>query len=195
MKPVRYAEKKESFWTRKKVYTLLMGLFFISLMVFSVLYYGLDNTNQKKVTYRGLTFSQTSLGWQAYTDDNQRILLQSDPSTLDAENISSTVDFSFVSSLQKIYMSFNPEDDVSAAITDFQQNKPGSASLAAACYEDSEPCAELPLKTCEDATSTVGVILLKQGDVDTVSLDGNCLVIEGKNLLTIVDQLVVETYV
>lgn len=175
--------------------TIFMGLFFISLMVFSVLYYGLDNTNQKKETYKGLTFTQTDLGWQSYTANNQKILIQSDPNTLNAEVISGTTDFSFMKSLQKVYVSFNPADDVSAALTDFQQNAPGSASLVAACYEKSDACVQLPIKTCADATATMGVIIFKQGDTDRATLDGTCLTVEGKSLLAITDTMVVDTYV
>ncbi|MSR86360.1 hypothetical protein EXS74_03110 [Candidatus Woesearchaeota archaeon] len=195
MKAVRYGEKKESFWKSKKFLTLLMGLFIISIMVFSVLYYGLDRTDQKEVEYKGLTFTETSVGWQAYTEENQRILIQSDPSTLDSEIITGSADFSFLEGLQKVYVSFNPYSDVSSALVDFQQNMPGSAVLVASCYEASDACIQLPIKDCDDATLTTGVVIFKDGNTSTVTLDGNCLVVEGKNLLILTDKLVVDSYV
>ncbi len=195
MKAVRYGEKKESFWASKKFLTLLMGIFIISLMVFSVLYYGLDTSDTKEVEYKGLTFTQTNLGWQAYTEDDQRILIQSDPSTLDSETLVGSADFSFLQDLQKVYVSFNPYSDVSFALTDFEQNMQGNAVLVASCYEPSDACVQLPIKTCDDATSTTGVVIFKESDSNSVTLDGNCLVVEGKNLLTITDKLVVDSYV
>ena len=79
MKQIRYVEKAVPFYQNKKFLTILMGLFIISIMVFSVLYYGLDTNGQEKVEYNGLEFVQTTQGWLAYTEDEQRILLFGNP--------------------------------------------------------------------------------------------------------------------
>lgn len=195
MKDVRLREKKIAFWQNKKVLTGIMGLFIISIMVFSVLYYGLDSTGQENVEYQGLKFIETNQGWQAYTKDDVKILLLTDPGEL--ENVSfADVSLSFLTSLQiqKIYLSFDPEADVSGALYDFQRNIALPASLIAACYEESELCKDSPIKTCADATLNTAVILFKEANETAVTLEGNCLTVEGKNLLSVVDKLIVDQY-
>ena len=194
MKDVRYAEKKISLWKNKKFLTILMGLFIISIMVFSVLYYGLDTSGQAKVEYKGLEFIQTNQGWQTYTEEEKKILLLSDPR--DLENVSSFgVSLDFLSAVGMLYLSFNPEEDVSGALYDFQVNVEYSGGLVAACYEESEACADVPIKTCADAGLGTGVILFKEANASSVVLEGNCLTIEGENLLLLTDRLILDQYV
>ncbi len=195
MKKIRYADKKESFFKSKRFISILMGLFIISIMVFSILYYGLDNTGQEKIEYKGLTFTQTSLGWQTYTNSNQRILIQTNPEYLDFVTYLGFGDIEYFFSLQKIYVSFNPEENVASALIDFQANTPSGVSLVGACSVESELCVQLPLKTCEDATIANGVVIYKESNESKITQEGNCLIIEGEDLLTLTDKLVVEAYV
>src|SRR3989344_2868797 len=99
---VYYKEKKVSVFQNKKFLTVLMGLFIISLMVFSVLYYGLDSSGQKNVDYENIHFVQTNVGWLGYTESEQKILILSDPSEL--VNISTGSSFSFLSGLSRVYV-------------------------------------------------------------------------------------------
>ncbi|HIH14796.1 MAG: hypothetical protein QT08_C0009G0042 [archaeon GW2011_AR17] len=193
MKQIRYVEKAVPFYQNKKFLTILMGLFIISIMVFSVLYYGLDTNGQEKVEYNGLEFVQTTQGWLAYTEDEQRILLFGNPQ--DAEGLRfDAVSLSFLSDVQKLYLSFNPDDDFSSALSDFQQNAGYSGALVVACSQEHELCGNLPIRTCADATSTIGVILFDQANESSVVLEGNCLTIQGKNLLSITDKLILDQY-
>lgn len=193
MKDVRYVEKKSSLWKNKKFLTVLMGLFIISIMVFSVLYYGLDTSGQEKVEFNGFTFIQTNQGWQTFTDDEKRILLLSDPREL--ENVSlSSVSLDFLSSLGKIYLSFNPEQDVSGALYDFQNNIEFSGSLVAACYEESELCADVPIKSCVDVGLGTGVVIFQEANESSVVVEGNCVTLQGKSLLEVTDRLILDQY-
>lgn len=194
MKDVRYVEKKVAFYQNKKILTILMGLFIISIMVFSLLYYGLDSSGQEKIVYKGLNFVKTNVGWQAYTEDRERILVLSDPRDLESVSFP-PVSLSFVDDVQKIYFSVDPSQDVSGALYDFQQNIPFSGAFVVACYEDSALCADLPLKTCADATVNIGVIVFQEAEETSLVLEGNCLTIQGKNLLIITDKLILDHYV
>ena len=195
MKEVYYKEKKASIWKNKKFLNILMGLFIISIMVFSVLYYGLDTSGKKEVEFRGLTFIETNVGWQAYTKGNQRILISSNPEELGDVSFDS-VSLSFLQGLgiQKIYFSVNPENDMSEALYDFQRNIPLSAGLVVACYEESIACAKMPIKTCADTAIGIVVVVFKEANETSVVIDGNCLTIEGKNLLSITDKLIIDQY-
>ena len=195
MKEVYIEKKNVSFWSNKKFLTLLMGLFIISIMVFSVLYYGLDSSGQEKVEYQGITFTQTNYGWQGYTDEDERILILTNPQELEGVPLPSGISFSYLEHLPKVYVSFNPENDMSSVLQDFQANVRASGYLTAACYEDSELCSELPIKTCVDASESVGVVLFQYAEEDSVTLEGNCLTIQGKNLLMLTDKLILDSYV
>ncbi len=196
MKDVRFGEKKITFWQNKKILTVLIGLFIISIMVFSVLNFGLDTSGQEEVEYKGLRFIKINQGWQTYTEDETKIVVLGDPRDLETVSFDA-VSLSFLQSIQieKIYLSFNPEQDVSGALYDFQMNIPLSAGLVAACYEESEACAEMPIKTCSDARVSSAVIVFREANETSVVLEGNCLTIEGKNLLSITDKVILDQYV
>ena len=153
-------------------------------MVMSALYYGLDDT--EKVVYNDLKFVNTGQGWVAY-NSKDKIIIWTDPSELENYN----VDISGFESLTKIYLSINPEENVKYAINDLYNNFEFE-QISLACYEDNELCSDMVLKTCEDATPYIGVIILREANETKVSLDGNCLIIEGQDLLKIVDGVVVE---
>ncbi len=169
---------------KKRIFSILVGLFFIMIMVMSALYYGMDDT--EKIEYNGLKFVNSGQGWIAYNGE-EKIVIWTDPREL--ENYD--VDISGFGDLTKVYLSVNPSEDIKYAVNDLEKNLEFK-QLSLACYEDSELCAEMPLKNCEDATAYTGVIVLKEANETKVYLEGNCLTIEGENLLKIVDGVVVE---
>ena len=97
----RYRTREEIAERKKKIFTVVIGLFFIFIMVMSALYYGLDDT--EKVVYNDLKFVNTGQGWVAY-NDKDKIIIWTDPSELENYN----VDISGFESLTKIYLSINP---------------------------------------------------------------------------------------
>jgi len=51
------------------------------------------------------------------------------------------------------------------------------------------------LKDCDDAVDGIGVIMFKEtNSSNSVTYSGNCLVIEGKDLLSVTDKLIVDYY-
>jgi len=187
MKKRRDHKRKVAFYKRKDVLTVGVGLFLVMLMALGSVSMGVD---EEKVEINGLSFVQTNYGWQAYTSDETRVLITTSPEYLEEDII--TVDFSEFNSLNKVYYSVDPYDSsLSAALYDFEQNVKILVTTSTACYEDSEVCEELPIKTCEDASEEVGIILFKEADETEVSFENNCLTIQGKNLLTLVDTLIV----
>jgi len=180
----RFRTREQVVERKKKILTVVVGIFFIFLMMMSALYYGLDDT--EKVVYNDLKFVNTGQGWVTYNGDD-KIIIWTSPEELETYN----VDISSFESLTKIYLSVNPEEDVRYALIDLYNNFEFQ-SVSVACYEDNELCSDMPLKTCEDATPYIGVIVLKEAVETKVYLDGNCLTIEGQDLLKIVDGVVVE---
>lgn len=185
--------RKVPFFKKKQFLTVLIGIFFIALMVLSALYYGYDKDSTGKIDYQGLSFVQTDSGWLAYVNDQEKITIATNPDDLDVEF--EKVDYYPVESLGKIYLSVNPYDQVQSAVQELERNGfLEQQTVVMACYEDNDACSELPLKTCEDATNFIGVIVLKQVNETSVSLENNCLTIEGKDLLKVVDKFIVDQY-
>lgn len=179
-------------YKKKSFYVFLMGLFIILVMVASVLEVVLFRPVEEKVEYGDLTFVQTSAGWQAYTAQGQRVLIQSDPSTL--EGIS-PVSFPVLDGYQKVYLSVDPVDPMaSAAIQELSLNGLLSVPTVVACYEDSVACADYPIRTCADATSEVGVILLRAVNETVVTFENHCLTVQGEDLLMVADKLIADYY-
>ena len=191
MKEVTYT-KKVHFYQKKQFYVVLLGLFIIAIMVFSSLYYGLSDDTQKKVKYQGYNFIESSSGWMTYVNNEQKLLILSDPSMLNESFVE--VNFNSMKGNSKIYVSYNPYDNANSALYDLDRSGLLTMQVYVACYEDNEQCSELPIKTCEDATNGVGVIVLKQANETRVSLNNNCLTIEGNDLLNIVDVFIVDQY-
>jgi len=192
MKESSYTERGPAFYKKKQFLSILMGLFIISIMVFSVLYYGLDSTGQEKVSYKNLDFVQTTAGWQAYTDSGEKIVIMSNPD--DVEHLNTSASFLSLNGLSKVYMSINPYDNVGAALQDFERNVHLSSPLVISCYEDNDRCADLPIKRCPDASPSVGVLIFKEANETVVTFENNCMTIEGKDLLKITDKLILDQY-
>lgn len=180
--------KKQKFWKSKKLLPTLMGGFIISIMVFSVLGMWGGEEDQETYEHNSIKFTNTDYGWIGYKDD-QKITLSNNPAEL--ENI--TIGYMPVytlNSLQKVYISLDYNERAARAEQLFEQNIKITATTVPACVEDSEICANMPLKDCKDATQTTGVIVFKESNETEVSLINNCLTIQGPELTRLVDKLV-----
>ena len=187
---IRFEKKKGFLATKEKKLTLAFGLFFIIIMVFSALSMYEKPDTENTYDYNGIKFTNTESGWQAYKSDGSLVTLISSPREL--ENI--TIDYiplNMLNSMQKIYISTNPQDRNREAKNELSK-LPITPLKVAACYEDAEGCADYPLKTCDDATDSIGVILVKESNVTDVSYKYNCLTIQGDDLLKLVDKLILQ---
>jgi hypothetical protein len=190
MKRKYKAQKSKGFLaTKQQKLTAIIGLFIISIMVLSVLNSYGDN-EEENYTYQGLKFYNTEAGWIANTN-TQTITIISNPK--DLENISiNYIPLNIMNSMEKIYLSINPEDQNREALFEFNRGLKLTPRIVTACYEDNDQCIDSPLKTCEDSTENVGVIVMKESNVTEVSLKYNCLTIQGENLLQLVDKLILQ---
>ena len=190
MKQPKYHKRKVAFYKRKEFFSILVGIFLVMLMALGSVSLGVD---EESMEFNGLSFVQTDYGWQAYTSDETKVLITTSPDYLEEGII--TVDFSVFNSYNKVYYSVNPYDStLSSALRDFQQNYKVLVATNTACFEDVEGCEDLPIKTCEDADETTGIIIFKEDDETVVSFENDCLTIQGKNLLTLTDTLIVNYY-
>jgi len=183
--------KRVAFYKNKKVLTSLVGVFLIVLMMLSAVQLGDED---ETVSYNGLEFVQANNGWQTYTNDGTRVIVSSSPSSLVNETFAA-VDLSVFDRLSKVYVSVDPYDSsLGYALYDLERSFAFVSDAHTACFEDSEACMDLPLKTCDDASISTGIIVLKEANETVVTLEGTCLTVEGKNLLTLVDKLILDQY-
>ena len=159
------------------------------LMVLSVV--NLNSDEEGAIEYNDLKFVASSSGYLAYNSDEEQIIILTNPTELLDLEIGS-ISLNSLSSLEKIYISLNPNDDYQNAIYDFSRNIPLPSQQVLSCYEDHEDCSDLPLKTCEDATETIGIIIFKENNETLLSFDDNCLTIQGKDLLKVTDKLILD---
>jgi len=188
MEPKPIYEKKKPLWKNKRFTTSLMGGFIIMIMVTSILGLWAEQKGEDKYEYKGIKFVKTDYGWLGYKD-NQRITLLNNPKEL--ENISiGYVPIYTLNSLSKVYMSLDYNEEVLRAMQLFEQNIKISTTTVQACVKDTPRCAQMPLKNCDDATQTVGVVVIQKANETEVSLKNNCLKIQGSELTKLVDKLV-----
>ena len=98
-----------------KISKLVIPIFIIGLMIFSVIAYSLTfigstSSSQQTSTYKGTKFTYSENSWIAQKD-NQRIEVFNNPLYLEPIELDSTVTQAILES-SKIYISSNPDDDL-----------------------------------------------------------------------------------
>ncbi len=171
--------KKKSLW---------IGLFIIFIMTTSIL--GLVANFSEKYRYKNIKLTQVEQGWVAF-HNQKNIYIPSDVRTLNDPNIK-RLDLSSLNQKEKIYLSFNPRENIRIPIAQFLNHIELAPRKVEACALDLEECSDLPVKTCKDATSSIGVILFQEANSTEVSFKDNCLMIQGKDLLKVTDQFILE---
>jgi hypothetical protein len=193
MKKNKKYVKKIPFYKKKKFINYMLGLFIIVVMVGGGV--GLWGETEEKVSYNDIDFVQTNYGWLAYMGDSS-VIVTSDPGALSNVSLDFTDALYGIDTLKgksKVYVSYNPIESSRQAITDFFNNIDLGYEVFA-CFEDNELCAEMPLKDCDDVDDETGVIIFKEAEEDNVYFEEGCFVVEGEDLLTITDKLVVDYY-
>jgi hypothetical protein len=186
----RIKEKRKGlFATKERKLTIAFGAFFILIMVASVLnsYDKPDEENEYELN--GIKFFNTENGWIAHKGDNT-ISILSNPKDL-ANLTIDIIPLGMLNNMEKIYVSTNPKDNNMNALYEFQK-LPISARKVSACYEDNELCYNMPLKKCADASDKIGVILIKESNITEVSFESNCLTIQGRDLVKLMDKLIIQ---
>jgi hypothetical protein len=100
----------------------------------------------------------------------------------DLENIQiPNINLQDLNSAQKIYLSINPNENIQQAYAYFNTNiKPLlNTILINSCTINIEKCADLPLKTCADASQFQKVIILKESNSTKIEYKNNCLYLSG----------------
>lgn len=161
---------------------LFLPIFIALIMITSILGFMHSPDTEQQYKYNGHLFTQTDKGWVTYVN-NRPLSLAYDPQSLESISIDD-ISLSELNSAQKTYLSTNPEDNLNqVALYNFQQNIIPllSTRLVTSCTVDIPKCSEKPIKTCEDASDDVKVVILESSNQTAVKYKDNCLIIQGKN--------------
>lgn len=172
---------------------LILAVFISILMITSIA--GLinlpenQNSTIKKI-YNGIEFNYINNKWIALVN-NLQIPLSFDPEILGSQNITSVNE---LNSAQKIYLSNNQNltNNIYQEVSIFTQLS--SSKIINSCYEDSEACKKLPVKTCNDAKDLNKVIIIKKENKTNIRYLNNCLEIIGNEIeiVKFIDQLILD---
>jgi len=181
---------KTSGLSKKQIYLIALGAIIIVIMVGSAIdvYKGKD---EGLYEYKGIKFRKAEGNWFAYLSDGRKVVIMSDPAEL-ANITLSNVDISQFNLLSKVYISYNPKERVRNALVEFYREIPLNTLKVPACTVENELCTELPIKTCNDTTRDIGVVVFREANETIVTLENNCLTIQGKDLVKVVDKLILE---
>lgn len=169
--------------------TIILSIFIVFLMGTSALsMYTSDDNDPYKEKYNGHNFIFNGNYWLNH-ENNIEII--TNPSEL--KNISiNKLNINSLNYVDKIYYTFEPDDQLNRAIAEFAREIQFSARGVRSCPEDNEFCSDLPLKTCKDSDTSTGIIYLKISEDYNANFENNCLIIEGPSPVKAVNKFILE---
>lgn len=193
IKPLETAAIKEK---KSKRSSLIIGIILAVIMIASTIGFALLERYQgqqqaQQSTYRGYTFMKTDYGWQTILKlSNQDIIINTFYLPQEVENISSDGKPLLNEFFQKaIFIVADSYTERQAAL---EYNVLGNIALRmqlACSVEDQNStfCIEnnLPIKSCDDATSETKIIVLQELEENSteealVNYKNSCLIVKGK---------------
>jgi len=168
----------------------VLSIFISFILVSSIVGYMFSGSGDESIKYKGYKFVNDRGNWIGNVN-GQRIFISERPDLL--ENISGPdLELNYLNSMNKIYLSMNPEDKLDSSLYLFSLNILSKLKpvITRSCIDDSEECYNTPLKSCEDATANTFVIIIERGEED-ILYNNNCLEINGDtgNILKYLDKL------
>ncbi len=194
MKPPIIRDKKFQWYKDKKILTLTLGVFIIGTMILSIFGYsrgsGASLGNVNYYDYNGYKFIETEQGWLTYINNNP-VVFYFGPR--DLENFQASVDLrtNNLNYLEKIYLSFNPNENLQLAIQEFTKFIKFNSNFVIACSEDVTGCENLPIKTCKDSNDKIGVIQFELAEKTEISTKDTCINIKGTqtSIIMLIDKI------
>jgi len=186
MKTREKIEKK----SRKGLYLALIIAF---LMVTSIAgYVGNKDSDSEQYKYNKHLFVKVNNGWLT-TVENRQVFLNYGPKEL--ENLSvDKVLLNELNNAQKIYISFNPDNEIERGVYELQNNVFPliSTQMVRACTDDVEGCEDKLIKNCSDASQYTMIISIKRLNETKAVYNNNCLDIngDGDDLIKIIDKVI-----
>jgi hypothetical protein len=188
---IQTAEEKEKKDKRLKIF---MTIFMVVVLGASTAAYALiDTGSSQRKTYNGITFTLTQSGWNPKKMNIYTSYLPSD-----VENISIDGSPSLDSLKGNLYLNALGNNELNAANELLKtlaiEKRPTLACSPA--YENESFCADLPIKSCDDASAESPLISFEQANETSISYKNYCLVIKGdnENMIKAADRVIFGLY-
>jgi hypothetical protein len=165
---------------KKHVMSLfIMGTMVLSVFGIAVSHFIYSGGGQQDIKFKGQKFKPYQGGWITYLDDLQ-IVIPTQPDLLQYQAVPD-ITFANLNSANKIYFTSNPNNQLPQnALFSIQTNIfPYLSNIAVACIEDSAACANIPLRSCSDASPSEIVIQSQITETSVTTFENNCLLIQG----------------
>lgn len=174
---------------------IILPLFLASIMILSIIGFSLNSTQSdtSSIKYNGYSFKQTEQGWITFIGNNP-ILISQNPNNLN-EILLPDITLQEINSANKIYFTFNPEDNIQSNLYYFDANiRTRLKNFILSCTVDIGSCSNLPLKTCKDADSSSRIIQVSLANQSSITYENNCLLIQGQKqeLPSLIDAVILK---
>ena len=128
--------------------------------------------------YNNYRFVLTEQGWLTYIKNNP-VIFYFGPREL--ENFKADIDLRTrnLDFLDKIYISFNPNENLQASVQEFIKFIRFQSNLIVACSVDIPGCDNIPVKTCKDADDKVGVVEFELSEKTEITTKDTCISVKG----------------
>lgn len=161
---------------------LILPLFIVFILVTSMFGF-MWSGSKTKVEYKGFKFVQLETGRFMLNIGNSRIAFNYFPSELEWINVSRQI--KSLLSTPMVYLTSNPNSTYAETIAQLQFSFAQLLDETRGIYVQNAFTAEteygIPVVTCENATSSVPVIMIEKSNSTEITLDQNCIVVNAKD--------------
>lgn len=166
------------------------------LSVFGVIIGGISEDDVEIKEFKGNRYINRGETWSTTVGQNT-FIFNYDPEELAGISMP-LITFNDLNSAEKIYLTIQPDSDKIGQVAGFINSNlipQIGPPVITSCIKDHEKCSNLPLKTCSDATQTIKVISIEEGET-RISYANNCLEIttDGTSMQKMLEALLFNMY-
>ncbi|MBU2496778.1 MAG: hypothetical protein KJ767_01830 [Nanoarchaeota archaeon] len=206
LKPItakKTGEKKKNTWGM--IITLFIAIMFLGSTIGYIFYSENQDNNNEIQTYKDYKFIQTDYGWQTNTDYGQiaTTYLPQDVKEIECNCVFLNYQNMQTSKVYVIAMSENEKVAANELLKNLQ-----FTNIQLACLPENannDECANLPLKSCENANETMIIIFNEKNLISEeenmskliegrINFDNGCLTLEGKDLIKAADKSIYKIF-
>lgn len=183
---------KSELEAREKKLRTWMAVFIVVIMAASTAGFAINfASNENEVKYNDIKFTATQYGWQPEGYDFYTSYLPQD-----VENFTFDGSFSYSDFSSKVYLISPPY--LQNSLMELLRALP-MQNLQFACLEEDKNltyCDNVPIRSCMDANSEAGVIIVKESNESSISYNNYCLEIQGEeqDMQALSDRALFEAY-
>lgn len=171
---MRYQRKKKNYAG------IWISIFLALIMVTSIIGFIFGDNPSGVVRYKNLKFTQLNQGWKVKYEGRDYIF-SFEPNSLEQINISDSIKFDNLLELDVTYDVNSTYKEAMAQSIFELSNILSQRGVFVRAGFTSNSSYNLPIITCEDATQGVPVIYYSASNKTSISMSGNCIMLESED--------------